>query len=216
MENTLASTGLLVEQGELQRASSKVQAARDLLRRIQRTIKILRSFAKNEPVAREPIDINKSLATAIELAQHRAAGASITLEPSAEQPVVVGNATRFEQAVLNLLINALDAVQGRSDPTVVVRCSIRNGRAEISVRDNGPGIAREIEDRILEPFFTTKTTGEGLGLGLSIAREIVEDYGGRLSLATTGDCGCMFVIDMPLDAPNERSNSDEPRVNPVR
>src|SRR5690606_3193166 len=117
MENTLASTGLLAARGDAAAVADKVRSARDLVRRIQRTVKLLKSFARNEPVRLEPVDVDKAMAVAVDLAAPRAIeqGVTVTLRPPSASPMVLANVTRLEQVILNLVINALDAVKGRPD-----------------------------------------------------------------------------------------------------
>lgn len=199
MENTLATAGLLAERGETQAVPEKVRAARELVRRIQRTVKLLRSFARNEPVAPEPVEIGRSVAVAMELAAHRAAaeGVAISFDPPPQALFVRANATRLEQVVLNLVINALDAVSGREQPHVSLACEQAGGEIRILVRDNGPGIPEHLRERIAEPFFSTKLTGEGLGLGLSISRAIVDEFDGRIFFERNDEGGCTFTVALP-------------------
>jgi two-component system C4-dicarboxylate transport sensor histidine kinase DctB len=204
MENTLASTGLLAGRGENERVIAKVATAREIVRRIQRTVKHLKSFARNEPGRREPVGVERCIAAAVELATHRAEAAGVTI---AVAPVDVGmrvlsESTRLEQVVLNLLANALDAVGGRDDPFVSVEAIADGERVRIVVSDNGAGIPETLRERIAEPFFTTKETGEGLGLGLAISRAIVAEYDGTLEFGPRDGGGACFAILLPA-APAE-------------
>lgn len=200
MENTLASTGILATRGETEAVAQKVRAARDLVRRIQRTVKLLKSFARNEPATLEQVDLARAMSVAAELAAPRVAseGASMTLAPPSRPVWVLANTTRLEQVILNLLVNALDAVSGRPSATVTVWCEQDGDAARLFVRDNGPGIPENLRDRIAEPFFTTKVTGEGLGLGLSISRAILDEFEGRMTFETGENGGCTFCIALPV------------------
>jgi two-component system C4-dicarboxylate transport sensor histidine kinase DctB len=204
MENTLASTGLLAERGENERVMAKVATAREIVRRIQRTVKHLKSFARNEPGRREPVAVGRCIAAAVELAAHRAeaAGVAIAVAPVGAELRALAESTRLEQVLLNLLLNALDAVAGRDDPAVAVEAAGDGDRVWIIVADNGAGIPETLRERIAEPFFTTKETGEGLGLGLAIARAIVAEYGGALDFAPREGGGTRFTVTMPA-APAE-------------
>jgi two-component system C4-dicarboxylate transport sensor histidine kinase DctB len=203
MENTLASTGLLAERGDAEAVAGKVRQARDLVRRIQRTVKSLKSFARNEQGRLESVDVERAVAAAVEVAAHRIAAEGVALEVEAPAvPVRVrANAVRLEQVILNLVTNALDAVAGRSRPTVRIRTGRAGGNVHIHVEDNGPGIAEAVRTRIAEPFFTTKVGGQGLGLGLSISRAIVADLGGSLDFASAPGGGCTFTVVLPEAAP---------------
>jgi two-component system C4-dicarboxylate transport sensor histidine kinase DctB len=203
MENTLASTGLLAERGDAQAVAGKVRQARDLVRRIQRTVKSLKSFARNEPGNLECVDLDRAVAAAVEVAAHRIVAGNIDLrvETLAAPAQVRANAIRLEQVILNLLANAIDAVSGQSRPAVRVT-SVRNGgNILIHVEDNGPGIDESIRGRIAEPFFTTKFGGEGLGLGLSISRAIITEFGGSLDFCSAPGAGCTFTVVLPEAVP---------------
>ncbi len=199
MENTLATTGLLAERGDIAAVSSKVTQLRDLVRRIQRTVKSLKSFARNEPPHLAHVDVERAVTTAVELIENRTRPAGITIDIGPfEGPVIVSaNALRLEQVFLNLLSNALDAVRDAPSPRIEVRSARTDGLVSVSVSDNGSGIAPEIAERIAEPFFTTKITGEGLGLGLSISRQILADFGGSLGFRSNPDGGSTFTVTLP-------------------
>jgi C4-dicarboxylate-specific signal transduction histidine kinase len=105
------------------------------------------------------------------------------------------------QVLLNLMTNALDAVEGRPRPRVRVctRCagSAREPVVELSVEDNGPGIASDLLSRIFEPFFSTKEPNRGTGLGLAISKEIVERHGGTIRVEPASAGGARFVASLP-------------------
>ena len=116
-------------------------------------------------------------------------------------PQVIGSATRVGQVLLNLLLNALQAMPSRpvSANQVKVRLSEENGRALIEVSDNGTGIDPQNLRRIFDPFFTTKR--QGTGLGLAISRQIIEETGGELSVASELGVGTCFTVSWPVVPP---------------
>jgi two-component system C4-dicarboxylate transport sensor histidine kinase DctB len=114
----------------------------------------------------------------------------------------VAESTRLEQVVLNLLVNAIDAVGGRDDPSVTVDAAADGSRIRIVVSDNGAGVPEALRERIAEPFFTTKEPGEGLGLGLAISRAIIAEYGGTLDFSPREGGGTRFTVLLPA-APAE-------------
>ena len=84
------------------------------------------------------------------------------------------------------------------EPTVTVSTKKLNGKVEIRVADNGNGIPQNIVDKIFQPFFTTKPTGQGTGLGLSLSYDIVKAHGGELKVETKEKAGTVFIIQLPL------------------
>ena len=112
---------------------------------------------------------------------------------------VAGDAELLQQALLNVVINAEQAIgdSGRAG-RVTITASAQNGRAIITVEDDGPGIAPGVLPRIFDPFFTTKEVGRGTGLGLAIVYGIVQEHGGSIQASTRTQGGARFTIDLPL------------------
>jgi two-component system C4-dicarboxylate transport sensor histidine kinase DctB len=109
---------------------------------------------------------------------------------------VRADANRLEQVLVNLVVNALDAMQDTAVRHLEVSVRERAGRVSIAVRDTGPGIAPELLPRIFEPFVTTKEPGAGLGLGLAISAGIIREFGGSLVAANRPQGGAEFTIDL--------------------
>lgn len=201
LDNTLAAAGLHAERqasGEVQR---NLISARSLLKRMQRTVKHLKTFSsRRDNAPPEAVDVNLAIEAAIEIVTPRARGhgVQIAFERNAGLPPISGNAIRLEQVLINLLLNALDASIAVGEVNIEVTARPLNGRMQIAVSDTGGGISSEARDRLFEPFFTTKTTGEGLGLGLSISRTIIEEFGGALSLSPLPAGGTEARIELPL------------------
>jgi len=109
------------------------------------------------------------------------------------------------RVVLNLINNAFYAVdekkkqnQNGHDPTISVSTKRNNGKVEIKVSDNGNGIPQKVLDKIFQPFFTTKPTGQGTGLGLSLSYDIVKAHGGEIKVETKEGDGTSFIIYLPV------------------
>ncbi|NRC53510.1 ATP-binding protein [Neoaquamicrobium sediminum] len=111
--------------------------------------------------------------------------------------------------ILNLVVNALDAVKERPEGEVELWSEHDGQRVRLFVRDNGAGIPDHLRERIAEPFFTTKLTGEGLGLGLSISRAILDEFGGGMNFETREEGGCTFRIDLPAISENRLREAAE-------
>lgn len=112
-----------------------------------------------------------------------------------------GRPGHVQQIVMNLVQNAVDALDGREDGEVVLSHALDNGTAVLQVTDNGPGVPDTLAAAIFDPFFTTKAVGKGTGLGLSISHKIAEEHGGRLILCDAGRGGC-FRLELPTGDPS--------------
>jgi len=111
---------------------------------------------------------------------------------------------QIAQAILNLLQNAFDAVvENRGDKWIEIRVGAAGNSVVVSVRDSGPGVPSNIKDRIMEPFFTTKPIGKGMGLGLSLAQSIAKQHGGELTFGELEGHTC-FSLALP------RRDEDQP------
>jgi signal transduction histidine kinase len=105
--------------------------------------------------------------------------------------------SRFKQVLLNLLINAADALAGKGR-IVVTMARKDDRRIQISVADNGPGIPADIYLKVFDPFFTTKGVGKGTGLGLFVCHTIVSRYGGEIALESKPGQGATFTVTLPM------------------
>jgi PAS domain S-box-containing protein len=145
-----------------------------------------------------PIDLNdvvRDVAAMLRLAG-KLGHVDCVLALGSEPLTVTVNRTRIEQILVNLIINAVDAISSEGKITVDVRPSPDGGRVMVEVRDNGTGIAPEMLPKIFEAFYTTKGD-RGTGLGLPVAREIVNTYGGELTVETAFGAGSCFRFDLP-------------------
>jgi two-component system C4-dicarboxylate transport sensor histidine kinase DctB len=120
-------------------------------------------------------------------------------------PWVKANRVKVQQVLVNLIKNAAHAIRGRDDGRIVLTLSVEGEQAVIAVSDNGCGMSEEVAARIWEPFYTTKG-GEGTGLGLDVAKSIVELHGGTIHCQTAPGAGETFTIRLPAveqDAPQK-------------
>jgi C4-dicarboxylate-specific signal transduction histidine kinase len=122
----------------------------------------------------------------------------LRIDPEGDLPFVTGDRVQLQQVLLNLVLNAADSMQEVSARArmLEIRSARRHGHIAISVRDTGPGLPEASVRRIFSPFFTTKP--EGMGVGLSISRSIVEADGGRLNLTGNSHDGATFEFELPI------------------
>ncbi|QSQ16433.1 ATP-binding protein [Myxococcus landrumensis] len=177
-----------------------VAEALDGAARVCAIVRDLRTFARGDEERHGPVDVTRAVEGALRLVRneltHRAR-VVCTMEPV---PPVHGNEVRLGQVVLNLLVNALQALPPRPAEENRVRVSLRTGRAgqvELEVTDNGTGMTPEVQRRIFDPFFTTRPVGEGTGLGLSICHTLVQAMGGRIEVSSALDWGTTFRVVLP-------------------
>jgi len=162
--------------------------------------KRLMQLARPGPDHVGPIDLNAVVIDVI--AMLRGAGKlrrlSVVAEVGHEPLIVTVNRTRIEQILVNLVVNAVDAIGDREGSiTVDVHPSTDGKRVVCEVRDTGSGISPDDLAKIFQPFFTTKPEDKGTGLGLPVARSIVESYGGTLAVTSTLGVGTAFTFDLP-------------------
>jgi len=124
----------------------------------------------------------------------------------ANTQTVWGNQSKLIQVLINLLQNALDALRRKTfvneQPTIWIEGRVKDNTHVLTIRDNGEGIGSEHLSKVFDPFFTTKGVGEGMGLGLSICHQIIEQHGGRISVRSEPGRCCEFTVELPTKAPN--------------
>ncbi|HEX8578406.1 MAG TPA: PAS domain S-box protein, partial [Allosphingosinicella sp.] len=179
--------------------AKKISAAAD---RCARIVQTFLAMARRREPQRNPVEPNLLIGDALQLAEYqlRTAGITATVECDPRVPAILGDRDQLHQVLVNLLINAQQALEASDTPDrrIVIRTSvIGDGKVAIDICDNGPGIAPDLTGRIFEPFFTTKPQGVGTGVGLSFSHGIVEAHGGRLHLLPS-ERGATFRIELPV------------------
>jgi FixJ family two-component response regulator/C4-dicarboxylate-specific signal transduction histidine kinase len=178
-------------------------------RRVGSLIQQLRRFLRRGEIERAALDLREVTGEALRLARTQAAehGVEMQLDFADALPRIVADRVQLQQVLLNLLLNAIDAV-GASPPDrrrVVVRTRATALGASIEVADSGPGLDAAALARIFEPFFTTKP--RGMGLGLSISRSIVAAHGGTLAARSAPGEGATFRVELPLEPPRDAAHA---------
>ena len=189
------------ETPDLAAARRSVEWVIDDSNRANEVIRRVRSLAKKTDLEKMPLDLNQVVKEAIalvrrELNSHRV---SLQAELAPALPGVFGDRIQLQQVIINLLINGIEAMQsvtGRPRELAIRSSQDEIGQVRLSVTDCGVGISAENVNRLFNAFFTTKTNG--LGMGLSICRSIVEAHGGRLSAGGNDGPGATFQFVLPL------------------
>lgn len=182
---------------------------REAVARADRIVRGLVDFSSQRTLSREPVQLSRIIEEVLLLVKHELtrSNAKITVDVPDKLPHVFLDMSKFEQVLINLIINALHAMGNTSQPHLEIRARaesledvVKNEGARkievfrsgdrvviLEVMDNGTGIEKEDSNRVFDPFFTTKATGKGTGLGLSVARKIVELHGGEIVLQNRKD-----------------------------
>ena len=179
--------------------------------RAARVLQRVRAFTRKDSIARLPANINTLVRDAASLIEPDTMRHQIRLYLSLDEslPMVNVDAIQVEQVILNLLRNGVEAIvesDGSQHSLFIETSRDHAGRVEVTVRDTGSGIAPEITGRLFEPFFTTKR--DGLGMGLSISRSIIEAHEGTLHAPATGGRGATFRFTLPAKSGNVDADSD--------
>ena len=175
--------------------------------RIRQIILSLRNFARLDESEMKAVDIHDGIDNTLLLLNNRLKNQISVVKKYGNLPLVYCYASQLNQVFINLLNNAIDALQETTQPEKAITiATIESPNSQkpsirISIADNGPGISSEILPNIFDPFFTTKAVGSGTGLGLSISYQIVvELHGGQISVHTPPDGGAEFVVEIPIQA----------------
>jgi two-component system sensor kinase FixL len=185
---------------------------RQQVNRINELVRRMKDFAHPVETSWERVPINEVVEAALDTIRfdQRTRRVDITRELDADAGCAEVMPHTIQQVVINLVLNALDAVVGVADPQIVVATRPNDAGCVIEVRDNGKGIAHEDLNRIFEPFFTTKPVGQGTGLGLSISYSLVERNHGRLDVTSRRGEGTTFSIHLPASGRRERPSTAVP------
>jgi signal transduction histidine kinase len=171
--------------------------------RANEVIRRMRSFLKWAPFETKEVDLNELAREAFEFLSIQASARNVALylRESPETLRVRGDPIQLQQVIINLVVNSLDAVANIPYGRTVIGRTEKNGgvSAEISISDSGPGIPQEKLNHIFDPFFTTKE--QGMGMGLSIARTIVQAHQGRIWAENQAEGGAVFRLSLPLAIP---------------
>jgi two-component system NtrC family sensor kinase len=160
----------------------------------------LLEFSHQTTYEMELVGLNEVIHKTITVLQHQPIFHNITVEMELEEklPPIYGNPIRLNQVVMNIIVNAAQAMEGNGRIKIISRCRANQDINEITITDSGPGIGRELREKIFDPFFTTKATGEGTGLGLSVSYAIVKEHKGSIRVNSSPGSGATFALRFPV------------------
>ncbi|MEO5845978.1 MAG: ATP-binding protein [Caldimonas sp.] len=166
-------------------------------RRLLLITRKLTSFVRVGESARSPFSIDSAVDDAfLHLRYDRCGTAMQVAHRRDPRAIVVGNQDQAQQVFFNLFLNAAQACDGHGTITVATTCT--DGEVSVCIGDSGPGIAESQFSRVFEPFFTTKSGGDGIGLGLAICNEIMQEHKGRITIKAGPAGGSLFELHFPL------------------
>jgi len=177
-----------------------IQAQTERLAAITREIS---EFASPQAAEPQLLDLNAQLRSTASLIRYdkRLRGVDLQLELDHKLPAIHGVADQLTQVIMNLLINAMDALEPMRDrsPTIIISTRAEGDRVSMTVADNGPGMEKEVVERAFDAFFTTKAAGKGTGLGLSLCYSIMKNHGGSIEIDSTPGSGTRVQAYFPIN-----------------
>lgn len=202
--NPLASISSLVQL--VQRRSSdpfvieNLKKVRDNISRITKIVRDLVDFSRPSIARSVPTQLNEVIDSSVGLLKHdaRCRDINFKIELDSDLPKVKCVPDHINQVMVNLLLNAVDAVEQSKDKMINIKTTHNNDMVIIEVADKGAGIPEDIRDKIFEPFFTTKDVGSGTGLGLSVSHGIIARMNGSISVESRKNTGTKFKIELPI------------------
>ena len=204
----------LIDRGRDEEARANCDRIRDLTERVAEIGKHLSAFARKPRSESGPVAFNAVIDDTLAFLRGRIgqAGAAVDLDRPSQDLYVQAGSVRLQQVLTNLLLNALDAMEGApgaGSKRIEIALREGDGQVRMTVRDHGPGIPADAVGQVFDPFFTTKEVGKGLGLGLSISYNIVKDFGGGLTADNHPGGGAVFTLTLPAYRPEPAREAAE-------
>ena len=179
-----------------------VPATLEGVQRVNAIVADLRQFSREDPGRPEEFDLNAQVEAALRIAGGQLLHRIEVVKSLGRLAAALGRPRQITQVLVNLLVNAAQAIPGKGTVTITTRCD--PDELTVEVRDTGTGIRAEDLARLFQPFFTTKPVGVGTGLGLAVAHGIVRAHGGRIAVKSTLGVGTTFKVHLPRVPPLAR------------
>ncbi len=171
--------------------------------RMSKIIMDLKTFSRLDSADFADTDINEEIDTTLNLMVNEYKYNITITKEYGELPHIKCNTAKINQVLMNILINACQAIEGKGE--IRIKTLHENGTIRVHINDTGRGIPKNVQDRIFNPFFTTKPAGQGTGLGLSISHRIVKQHQGELSVKSEVGNGTSFTIRLPINQESEKT-----------
>lgn len=187
-----------------------IKSCKEGAERAKNIIQDLKSFSRFEESAISSINIEKEIDTCLTILYNKYKNRiTIHKEFPENMPTVEAYGGQLNQVFMNILDNAIGAIEGNGD--IWIRALFTNNNARIEIEDNGSGMSEETKQKVFNPFFTTKPVGQGTGLGMSITYKVIKNHNGDITIETKQGIGTKFIITLPLNINREllkNSNND--------
>ena len=185
-----------IDRGNIQTASDNLQLITELADRMGRIIKNLRTYARDESISTRPVVVVSPLQESLRLLAERIKSdeVSVDLQLPEASPVVMAGDVRLQQVFVNIISNALDSMRNSPQRRLDIGVSEQADNVHISLADTGAGVPQALREHVFDPFYSTKSVGEGMGLGLSITYGIVDQFGGKILIDDSPSGGALFTI----------------------
>jgi two-component system NtrC family sensor kinase len=168
--------------------------------RAARIVQNLLTFARGHALESRPVSINELILKTLDMRnyEHNVSNIEVRTELADSLPEIWVDETQIQQVLLNIIVNAEQALSARGRGTILVTTGQMQDRIRIVIADDGPGIPADVLDRLFDPFYTTKEVGKGTGLGLSVCHGIVTRHGGRIYAESEEGRGAAVTIELPV------------------
>ncbi|WP_287438936.1 ATP-binding protein [Reinekea sp.] len=192
----LHTAGRRLEKQQTEQAVMSLDKIRSLLDKVAGITRHLKAFAREAGAELSPVELDGVIRDAADLISNRLKEQRCELIyiPGAKGLAVFAEPIRLEQVLVNLMTNAIDAMENCRTQSLEIQVSDQGEQVQIDVKDSGMGIPENQLSQIFDPFFTKKEVGKGLGLGLSISYNIIQDFGGHIRVQSTEDLGSCFTL----------------------
>jgi two-component system NtrC family sensor kinase len=188
---------------EIERFNHYLSLMETETRRVSRIVSNLLAFSRQTKLELAPLDLNRLVDASLMLNANLMKIHTIKIEKRLDPqiPPVFGSEDQLQQVFMNVISNAVEAMEGRERPTLTVESRLTVDRATVAVTfaDTGTGVPEENLPRLFEPFFTTKKKGKGVGLGLSVAYGIIQEHGGSMRVSSRLGEGTEFTVELPVE-----------------
>ncbi len=215
IERTLMSVSLPAQ--TLAQIRAQLREIEHGMSRVASITRGLRTFARADDTPPGPVSLREVIERSLKMVDNDLRHRAQLLTTLADVPPVTGNASRLEQVLINVLLNAIQSLHPDRPNEIELVLLHRRAQAVLTIRDTGRGIPAPLRDRIFEPFFTTRAVGEGMGLGLSVCRTIIEGFGGTIEATSSDGAGTTMTITLPIHRGSQPAFVPaEPVPTPIR